>query len=133
MALALDTLRTATVEAHTPCEVFKLRRDDYATVVDEMPPERRQSPLDKVVRKFWELISNENRGRQKVDYAKYLQLHLRVARTLTEEEGDFDESDEREGAQADWAEDCQRAGLKSNAELDRGLFTNALVSSLVLN
>jgi CRP-like cAMP-binding protein len=96
VGLALDTFRTATVAAHTPCEVFKLSRDDYQTVVDAMPPERRQSALDKVVTKFWELMVNENRGRLKVDYATYLQLYLRVARTLAEEEGDFEESDERE-------------------------------------
>ena len=42
---------------------------------------------------------------------------------------DFDEDDEREEAQAEWQEDCERAGLKISAELDKGLFANALVST----
>jgi CRP-like cAMP-binding protein len=130
VALVLDTHRTATVEAITPCEVFMLSRHEYEAVVNSMPPERRQSALSKIVDKFWQLMQNENSGRHKVDFATYLQLHLRVSRTLSEGEVDFVENEERECAQEEWSEDCARAGLKDNAELDFSLFANSLVSAV---
>jgi CRP-like cAMP-binding protein len=122
----LDTARTATVEAVTPCEVFVLGRREYEALVEAMPLDRRLSPLKKVLVKFWELMQNENHGRAKVDYAAYLQLHLRLARTLSDCADDFDEDEQRADAQAEWREDCERAGLKVTAQLDRGLFNNAM-------
>eukprot|EP01051_Picozoa_sp_SAG22_P029311 SAG22_NODE_10799_length_515_cov_1.456731_2_plen_39_part_01 len=37
-----------------------------------------------------------------------VQLHLRIAKALCDEDGDFDEEEERKSTQEDWAEDCDR-------------------------
>ena len=89
------------------------------------------SPLDAIAAKFWELTRNES-GREEVpsrqphcqwcwcpqhnnnvpldqvDYATYMQLHLRLAKTLTDYGDEFDEADARESTQDDWRADCDR-------------------------
>lgn len=117
VALVLDTKRTATVIATTPCEVYKLDRLEYDRVVATMTSEGRgQSPLDIISSKFWQLMHNES-GREIVDYATYMQLHLRLAKTLTEGAADFDEEQARESTEEDWRDDIARCGDNVNAEL----------------
>ena len=55
-----------------------------------------------------------------------MQLHLRIAKALAEDDGLFDVEEERASTQSDWAEDCTRFGLKVSADLDKGSFIQAM-------
>eukprot|EP01050_Picozoa_sp_SAG11_P003981 SAG11_NODE_241_length_11781_cov_8.401900_7_plen_378_part_00 len=131
VALVLETRRTATIIAATPCEVFRLSREDYQKALNTLPPKAKISHLGEIVEKFWQLVCNENKGRQSVDFFMYLQLHLRIAKVLTSEDGDFDEDDERETTREDWVEDCDRYGLGVSCSLEKEVFINALYQLVV--
>eukprot|EP01052_Picozoa_sp_SAG31_P016413 SAG31_NODE_1087_length_9993_cov_13.126440_3_plen_755_part_00 len=126
LALVLDTDRMATIEAATPCEVFKLTRDDYEAVIGALPDSAKESPFSNIMEKFWKLMRNENGGRENVDFALYSQLHLRIAKALLEDSSEFDEEGERQSTNEDWAEDCARYGLPVTATLNRQTYTNAM-------
>ena len=127
VALVLDTMRVASIVASTPCEVFMLSRTDYEEAIESFSADGlASSALAAVTEKFWLLMLNENKGRVLVDYALYMRLHLRIAKTLLGTGDDFDEEEERESTEKDWAEDCDRHGLSVTADLDKKMFTNAL-------
>ena len=108
-----------------PCEVYRLLRADYERVVGGMPKAARRSVLHTIVEKLWALVCNENRGRTLVDFAVYMQLHLRIAKALSAEDAFFDEAEEWLCTQTDWAEDCARFGLGVAGELDKQTFIQA--------
>lgn len=53
VALVLDTMRTASIVADTPCEVFCLSRVDYEEALAAMPVAMRVCPLEEINLKFW--------------------------------------------------------------------------------
>ena len=66
--------------------------------------------------------------RESVDYKTYLKSITRIPKTLTSNSDldDFDEDDERQVAQEDWAEDCKRYGLKVTESLNKSQYFDAM-------
>lgn len=127
VALVLGTKRTATIHCLTPCEVYRLTRAQYESEVASMAAEARHGQLQKVILQFWDLCTGpDGSHRPAVDFAVYLKLHIRVSKTLTEDEEDYDEDDERDSARVDWAEDMERYGLGTAGTQDRGTFVSSM-------
>ena len=84
VALLLGTKRTATIRCITPCEVFMLSRDQYASMLQSLSSEsnaRKSGNLRDVIDKFWELCTGPDGSRRlSVDFSTYLKLHIRVAK-----------------------------------------------------
>lgn len=123
IGLLLGTKRTATIKCMTPCDVFVLEKADYETVLALLPCDQRVGPLAKVLQGYWSLVTNPIDGsrRESVDFRSYLAFHVRTSKTLTSnsEAAEFDEYEEREVAQQDWAEECQRCKLKVTDSLNK--------------
>lgn len=129
IGLLLNTKQTATISALTPCEVYVLDRAGYETVLSLLPEGERLGPLTKALNKFWVLMTGpDGSQRQSVDYKTYLKAHIRTSKTLTGNSGmdDFDEDEEREVAQSDWAEDCERCGMKVTETLSKEQYFDAM-------
>ena len=130
IGLLLGTKRTATIKCLTPCDVYVLEKADYETVVALLPKDQRTGALAKVLQGFWSLVTNPVDGsrRESVDYRAYLAFHVRTSKTLTSnsEAEEFDEYEEREVAQSDWAEDCERYKLKVTDSLIKQQFFSSM-------
>jgi Ca2+-binding EF-hand superfamily protein len=129
LALMYGTRRSATVRCIGPCEVFYLNRAAYDTGIAIMPRDKRQGPLVKIMQRYWDLVSGPGgSNRPEVDYAVYLQYHLRITKTLTRasEMAEYDEDEQRQIAQEDWMEDTKRFGLKPSASLTLPMFFDSV-------
>ena len=129
IGLLLNTKRTATVSAITPCEVYVLDRAGYETVLSLLPEDQRVGPLAKALNNFWALMTGpDGSQRQSVDFKTYLKAHVRTSKTLTSNSDldEFDEDEEREVAQSDWSEDCERYGMKVTESLNREQYFDAM-------
>ena len=121
--------RTATVRCCGPCEVFVIRRANYETSNKLLKPEQRLGKLEAAIKQYWELVTGPaGSNRPSVDYAAYLKMSLRISKTLlSSEDGEgFDEEDERQIAQEDWANDIERYGFKVTDDLDFVSFCNSI-------
>lgn len=129
LAMLFGFKRNATIQCTGPCEVYRIDRADYETSVALMPPDMRKSSLEQIMERYWDLVTGPGGSRRpQVDYKVYLQLSVRVSKTLTtlaDMEG-FDEEEQREIAQADWSSDCQRYGLKTTGSLQESHFFNSI-------
>ena len=127
VALVLGTKRTATIRCITPCEVYKLTRAQYESEVAAMDEETRSGDLQKLIGQFWALCTGPDGSRRpEVDFSVYLKLHIRVSKTLTEDEEDYDEDEERDCARTDWSEDMERYGLQMTDSQDQGTFVSSM-------
>lgn len=90
IGLLLNTKRTASVAALTPCEVYVLDRAGYETVLSLLPEDQRLGPLSKALNKFWELMTGpDGSQRDSIDFKTYLKAHIRTSKTLTSNSGTY--------------------------------------------
>ena len=121
--------RTATVRCSGPCEVFVIRRANYDTSIKLLPVEKQAGKLEVMMKRFWALVTGPaGSSRPLVDYAAYLKMSMRISKALlSSDDGDsFDEEDQRQIAQEDWASDLKQYGLKVTDSLNQVSFYNSI-------
>ena len=129
IALMYQSRRSGTVQAAGPCEVYCINRASYDTCMQSIPEEDRLGELLKIKRKFWALVTGpDGTGNQYCDYATYLKYHIRVSKTLMDasDMDGFDEDEQREIAQEDWAEDTKRFDVKVTGALTLPMFFDSI-------
>lgn len=129
LGLLYGLRRTTTVKCRGPCEVIKIGRAIYETILKLVPKEARMGRLEKVMQKFWDLMTGpEGSNRPTIDYAAYLKLNVRISKVLLNsgDEDSYDEEDEIRIAQEDWGNDMKRYGLKVTDSLDTTPFFDSI-------
>ena len=131
VGLLFATRRNVTARCTAPTEMFVLDRASFHTALSVLPPDERVGKLEKVLQKFWLLVSRAELGHPKTEeigFQVYRMLHMRTAKSLmmADETEDFDENEERKIAGSDWTEDCKRYGLEANGCLTSTMFFDSM-------
>jgi hypothetical protein len=80
VGLLFSTRRNVTARCCGSCQVIVLDRASYQTAIATLPREDRVGELEKVLHKFWLLVSRAGPGHtatESVGFAVYRQLHIR--------------------------------------------------------